>query len=158
MIWLHLHLSQDVQDIQIKWYSELFIFLIHVGLPPTKAYCRFCLVRYLKTCSYFVVSFVLKSPKIPPFEVLDFKISWGRAPRPPNECTCGAAAHEVGRSCEPVGLTITLLVTLLGLSPFLRVSVTVIYKSAGWCSIRLYQSPRVTVCLNLCSYMLGNSI
>ena len=132
-----------------KVYCIVFIFLIHVGLPPTKAYCRFCLVRYLKMCSYFMVSFVLKSPKIPPFEVLDFKISWGRAPRPPSKCTCGAAAHEVCRGCEPV--TIMLLVTLLGLSPFLTVGVTVLHKSTGWCSIRLYQSPRVGLCLDLCS-------
>ena len=147
--WLHLPLSQDIQDIQIKRDAELFIFLIHVGLPPTKAYCRFCIVRYLKMCSCFMVSFVLKSPKIPPFEVLDFKISWGRAPRPPTKCTSGAAAHFVGCGCEPV--TTMLFVTLLGLSPFLIVGVTVIYKSAGWCFIRLYQSPQVGLCLDLCS-------
>ena len=97
MIWLHLHLSQDIQDIPIKWDSELFIFLIHIVLS-TKAYCRFCIVRYLKTCSYFMVSLVLKSPKIPPFEVLDFKISWGRSPRPRQvhlQCSSSQSTHAL---------------------------------------------------------------
>ena len=93
-----------------------------------------------------MVSFVLKSPKI--YHHLKYWTSefpGGGPPDPPP-----SAQQPTGRGCESV--TIMLLVTLLGLSPyFLIVSVTVIYKSAGWCSIRLYQSPRVGLCLDLCS-------